>query len=47
MPYEHLFLGLFPSMESTEIKPSPIPSPAPTNMQDKFSVTSPYEIIDK
>lgn len=31
MPYEHLFLGIFPSLENQEVKPSPAPSPAPMN----------------
>ncbi|KAJ8957089.1 hypothetical protein NQ318_007303 [Aromia moschata] len=31
MPYEHLFLGIFPSLENNEVKPSPDPSPAPFN----------------
>lgn len=49
MPYEHLFLGIFPSMENTEIRPSPAPSPAPTYV-DSFHKTvrfSPYEMLDK
>lgn len=40
MPYEHLFLGVFPLMEGGEVRPSPAPSPAPT----KFS---PYDMLDK
>ncbi|KAB0797056.1 hypothetical protein PPYR_11117 [Photinus pyralis] len=47
MPYEHLFLGIFPSLDACDIKPSPAPSPAPLNVQDKFSTVSPYEILDK
>lgn len=47
MPYEHLFLGIFPSLDSSDIKPSPAPSPAPLNVQDKFPTVSPYEILDK
>lgn len=47
MPYEHLFLGIFPSLESGEVRPSPAPSPAPLNVQDKFTTASPYEILDK
>ncbi|KAK5642961.1 hypothetical protein RI129_009128 [Pyrocoelia pectoralis] len=47
MPYEHLFLGIFPSLDASDIKPSPAPSPAPLNVQDKFSTVSPYEILDK
>lgn len=48
MPYEHLFLGIFPSLENSDIKPSPAPSPAPNAVQlDKFPTGSPYEILDK
>ncbi|KAF5277664.1 hypothetical protein FQA39_LY18452 [Lamprigera yunnana] len=47
MPYEHLFLGIFPSLDNSDIKPSPAPSPAPSNVQDKFQTVSPYEILDK
>lgn len=46
MPYEHLFLGIFPSFENQEIKPSPAPSPAPMN--EKFCPPlSVNEILDK
>lgn len=46
MPYEHLFLGIFPSLENQEIKPSPAPSPAPMN--EKFCPpVSVNEILDK
>lgn len=45
MPYELMFLGMFPSMESGDGKPSPAPSPL--NVQDKFLTASPYEILDK
>lgn len=49
MPYEHLFLGIFPSMENPEVKPSPAPSPAPTStQQEKYCPTvSVNEILDK
>ncbi|KAF5278927.1 hypothetical protein FQR65_LT15486 [Abscondita terminalis] len=47
MPYEHLFLGIFPSLDNIDIKPSPAPSPAPSNVQDKFQTVSPYELLDK
>lgn len=50
MPYEHLFLGIFPSLENCEMKPSPAPSPAPNAAQwDKFPtvIGSPYEILDR
>lgn len=40
MPYEHLFLGIFPLMEGGEVRPSPAPSPAPI----KFT---PYDMLDK
>lgn len=45
MPYEHLFLGIFPLMETSELKPSPAPSPAPNYYTDKKF--SPYETLDK
>lgn len=46
MPYEHLFLGIFPSLENQEVKPSPAPSPAPMN--EKFCPpVSVNEILDK
>lgn len=46
MPYEPLFLVIFPSIEN-EIKPSPAPSPAPINLtQDRYQ-PSIYEILDK
>lgn len=50
MPYEHLFLGIFPSLENCDMKPSPAPSPAPNAAQwDKFPtvIGSPYEILDR
>lgn len=48
MPYEHLFLGIFPSLESNEIKPSPAPSPAPFNIsQERNFPPSLYDILDK
>ncbi|XP_066249925.1 hamartin isoform X2 [Euwallacea similis] len=50
MPYEHLFLNIFPSLkeESAEIKPSPVPSPAPVLHQamDPYR-PSLYDILDK
>lgn len=46
MPYEHLFLGIFPSLENQEVKPSPAPSPAPIN--EKFCPpVSVNEVLDK
>lgn len=46
MPYEHLFLEIYPSLENNDIKPSPAPSPAPFNVsQEKHS--SFYEVLDK
>ncbi|CAH1109846.1 unnamed protein product [Psylliodes chrysocephalus] len=46
-PYEHLFLGVFPSLESGEIKPSPEASPAPFNIPDEKSLpTSIYDTLD-
>lgn len=49
MPYEHLFLDIFPSLENSEIKYSPAPSPAPLNLQqDKYSPPiSVNEILDR
>lgn len=49
MPYEHLFIGIFPLLENAEIKPSPAPSPAPYNTPDciKNNRFSPYEMLDK
>ncbi|KAJ8924577.1 hypothetical protein NQ315_000726 [Exocentrus adspersus] len=48
MPYEQLFFGLFPSLESGEIKPSPAPSPAPFNIsQERNFPPSLYDILDK
>ncbi|XP_018331114.1 hamartin isoform X2 [Agrilus planipennis] len=49
MPYEHLFLGIFPLLEgNADVKISPTPSPAPYNVQqDKSSTASPYEILDR
>ncbi|GLV45534.1 Tsc1 [Carabus blaptoides fortunei] len=48
MPYEHLFLGIFPLLETnTEVKPSPSPSPAPFALFDKSVRFSPYEMLDK
>lgn len=50
MPYEHLFLDIFPSLESSEIKYSPAPSPAPLNIQqEKYSPPpiSVNEILDR
>lgn len=48
MPYEHLFLGIFPSLENSEVKPSPAPSPAPFNIsQDRNFPPSLYDILDK
>ncbi|XP_066138262.1 hamartin-like isoform X1 [Euwallacea fornicatus] len=50
MPYEHLFLNIFPSLkeESAEIKPSPVPSPAPVlhQVMDPYR-PSLYDILDK
>lgn len=50
MPYEHLFLNIFPSLkeESMEIKPSPAPSPAPVLSQavEQYK-PSLYDILDK
>lgn len=47
-PYEHLFLGVFPSLESGEIKPSPEASPAPFNIPDEKSLpTSIYDTLDQ
>lgn len=49
MPYEHLFLGIFPLMEmNAEIRPSPAPSPAPCQQPEKHPVRfSPYEMLDR
>lgn len=49
MPYEHLFLDIFPSLENSEIRCSPAPSPAPLNLQqDKYSPPiSVNEILDR
>lgn len=49
MPYEHLFLGIFPSLENQEVKPSPAPSPAPiSTQQEKYCPpVSVNEILDK
>lgn len=49
MPYEHLFLGIFPSLENQEVKPSPAPSPAPISIQqEKYCPpVSLSEILDK
>ncbi|CAH0547663.1 unnamed protein product [Brassicogethes aeneus] len=46
-PYQFLFLGIFPSLEAGEVKPSPAPSPAPFSyLQDRYS-PSIYDILDK
>lgn len=46
--YEHLFLGIFPSLEYGDIKPSPSPSPAPYNLtQERFTTLSIYETLDR
>lgn len=48
MPYEHLFLGIFPSMETADVRPSPAPSPAPYNvLQEKLNSASIYDTLDK
>lgn len=48
MPYEHLFLGIFPSLENIDVKPSPAPSPAPYSMlQEKCSSGSVYDTLDR
>ncbi|XP_050300815.1 hamartin isoform X2 [Anthonomus grandis grandis] len=50
MPYEHLFLNVFPSLkeESLEVKPSPVPSPAPAlNQVVETYKPSLYDILDK
>lgn len=49
MPYEHLFLGIFPSLENADVKPSPAPSPAPVGLQqEKFCPpVSVHEVLDK
>lgn len=48
MPYEHLFLGIFPSLENQEVKPSPAPSPAPSSAAEKCCPPlSINEILDK
>nr|CAH7719171.1 unnamed protein product [Callosobruchus chinensis] len=47
-PYEHLFLAVFPSLESNDYKPSPVPSPAPFNIcQDKNTSPSVYDLLDR
>ncbi|KAL1517767.1 hypothetical protein ABEB36_001491 [Hypothenemus hampei] len=50
MPYEHLFLNIFPSLkeESMDIKPSPAPSPAPV-LHQPLEIYKPslYDILDK
>ncbi|CAH1133007.1 unnamed protein product [Ceutorhynchus assimilis] len=50
MPYEHLFLNIFPSLkeDSIEIKASPAPSPAPVfNQMIEPCKPSLYDILDK
>ncbi|XP_060535653.1 hamartin isoform X1 [Cylas formicarius] len=47
MPYEHLFLNIFPSLEASEVKPSPAPSPAPLNTSQEKCQPSLYEILDR
>lgn len=50
MPYEHLFIGIFPMLENNEVKPSPAPSPAPYGNTAEFLKNirfSPYEMLDK
>ncbi|CAH1170194.1 unnamed protein product [Phaedon cochleariae] len=47
-PYEHLFLGVFPSLENSEIKASPEASPAPFNIpEEKIFPATIYDTLDK
>lgn len=47
-PYEHLFLGIFPSLEYGDVKPSTAPSPVPYNTaQERFTSLSIYETVDR
>nr|ALE20552.1 TSC1 [Leptinotarsa decemlineata] len=47
-PYEHLFLGVFPSLENNEIKSSSDSSPAPfTVSDDRILPSSIYDILDR
>ncbi|XP_050499567.1 hamartin isoform X4 [Diabrotica virgifera virgifera] len=46
-PYEHLFLGVFPSLDNSEMKPSPDASPAPFHIsQEKTLPSSIYDTLD-
>lgn len=47
LPYEYLFLSIFPAYESNDIKPSPAPSPAPFFQVEKFNYASTYDVLDK
>ncbi|CAH1968886.1 unnamed protein product [Acanthoscelides obtectus] len=45
-PYEHLFLAVFPSLESNnEYRASPLPSPAP--FKEERSSPSVYDVLDR
>nr|CAI5859943.1 unnamed protein product [Callosobruchus analis] len=46
-PYEHLFLAVFPSLESNDYKPSPVPSPAPFNICQDKNPPSVYDLLDR
>lgn len=46
--YEHMFLGVFPSLETNYIRPSPAPSPSPYHtFQEKDFPPSVYDILDR
>lgn len=48
MPYEHMFLTIFPALENADIKPSSSPSPAPNLQLEKYCPpVSLNDILDK
>ncbi|KAL3284794.1 hypothetical protein HHI36_018935 [Cryptolaemus montrouzieri] len=48
LPYEHLFLNIFPCLVGTEVKSSPSPSPMPLKpFGEKESQHSVYNVLDK
>lgn len=46
MPYEHLFLGIFPTL-GTEVKSSPGPVTTIGGSQERYNQPSIYEVLDK